>query len=213
VRGYLATPAGGNGPGVLVLHAWWGLNEVFTGVCDKLAQAGFVAFAPDMFAGRVATTAEEAETMVGPADSAASPLVSAAVQWLRDHPATTSTNIGVIGFSFGAAWATLLATALRADDIGAVVLYYGVYEGLDTAEYEKSHAAFQGHFAPGDEWTTDADVEQAEAAMRKAGRATAFYRYDGTKHWFFEPDRPEYDAAAAALAWERTVAFLRANVT
>ena len=62
--GYLAFPKEGGGPGVLVLHAWWGLNEVFKGVCDRLASAGFVAFAPDLYHGATASTIEVAKGLM-----------------------------------------------------------------------------------------------------------------------------------------------------
>ena len=209
-QGYLALPASGSGAGVLVLHAWWGLNDTFKGVCDRLAAEGYVAFAPDRYDGRVATTIEEAEALVGGIDHAATPRrMGAAADFLRQHPATTGTGIGVVGFSMGAMWAARLAAELRPDDVEAVVLFYGVASDLDTATYSASHAAFQGHFAPGDEWATDEEVRDAEAAIREAAHWFHLYRYAGTKHWFFEPDRPEYDAEAADLAWQRSVAFLK----
>src|SRR5512147_2437892 len=62
-QGFLAVPPAGRGPGVLVLHAWWGLNETIKAFCNRLAESGFVAFAPDLYHGKVANTIHEAETL------------------------------------------------------------------------------------------------------------------------------------------------------
>jgi carboxymethylenebutenolidase len=62
-EGYLAVSASGEGPGVLVLHAWWGLNDTMKEVCDRLARQGFIAYAPDLYHGKLASTIEEAEVL------------------------------------------------------------------------------------------------------------------------------------------------------
>src|SRR3954452_21758486 len=69
VRGFLALPDRGFGPGVLVLHAWWGLNDTIRAVCTRLAEAGFVAFAPDLYHGKVATTIAKAEILGNAVDT------------------------------------------------------------------------------------------------------------------------------------------------
>src|SRR5262245_43569273 len=105
--GYLALPASGVGPGVLVLHAWWGLTEFFTGLCDRLAHEGFVAMAPDIYGnGATATTIEQAEQLIKSGDfEETHPRILATVETLRNHPAVRGDNLGAVGFSMGGAWA------------------------------------------------------------------------------------------------------------
>ena len=205
---YLAAPTNG-GPAVLVLHAWWGLTPVFKRVCDRLAEAGFVALAPDLYAGRTASTIEEAEALLNQRNMPyMQALAVEAVKILRGHALNaTHGKIGSIGFSMGAAWVIALASEL--DDIAAGVLFYGAGDG----DFARIKAAFQGHFAVGDEWEPDEGVQQMEQAMRKADVAVDFHRYSGVGHWFFEDDKPaHYNEPAAELAWERTLAFLREHV-
>jgi carboxymethylenebutenolidase len=207
--GYEAVPEGGAGPGVLVLHAWWGLNGVMRELCDRLAAAGFVAVAPDLWGGTVATTQDEAQSLVDQRDDAAiAAAADAALEHLKAHSAVGGRPVGALGFSFGAAWALHLSAA-RPDDLRAVTIFYGTY-GVDFAA---ARAAYQGHFAADDPWEPAEGVAEMEAAMRAAGREVELHTYPGTGHWFFESDRPDaYNAEAAALAWERTLSFLRARL-
>jgi carboxymethylenebutenolidase len=201
---YVAVPPSGTGPGVLVLHAWWGLTPFFRGLCDRLAAAGFVAVAPDLYGGPTAATVEEAEALLNATPGEAVQVAALdGLAALQAHPAVTPGPVGVVGFSMGAAWALLLST-LRPESIAAVVVFYGAW----VADFQASRAAYLGHFAPGDPWEPDEGVAELEQALRAAGREVAFHRYSGAQHWFFESNRPEYDAAAAELAWERTLAFL-----
>ena len=123
--GYLAIPKRGAGPGVLVLHAWWGLTPFFKRVCDRLADEGFVAFAPDLNNGKTAWTIDEAKQITSERDFEATRATAlAALDQLRGHPAVRGSAIGAIGFSMGAAWALLLSS-LKPDAIAAVVVFYG----------------------------------------------------------------------------------------
>jgi carboxymethylenebutenolidase len=204
--GYLAIPESGSGPGVLVLHAWWGLTDVFKQVCDRLAQAGFVALAPDLYQGKTTASVEEAEALVGALNKEgerASGDVAAAVQFLRQHDATNG-KVAIIGFSLGGAYA-LDASVNLADEIAAVVIFYATYTGID---YGSAKAAYLGHFAENDPFEPAESVTEMEQDLQAAGKPFAFYTYPGTTHWFFEENRPEYDAGAARLAWERTIQFL-----
>ena len=85
-----------------------------------------------------------------------------------------------------------------------------IYLSLRTGDYSNSRAASLGRFAEKDEFEPQAELDNLEAALQSAGRPVSFYRYMGTGHWFYEADRVQaYNQAAASLAWERTLAFLR----
>ena len=208
-QGHLALPASGGGPGVLVMHAWWGLNAAFKGVADRLAAEGFVAFAPDLYEGRIATTIEEAKALREQLDEPTTARMAAtartAVATLQAHPAVQGSKLGAMGFSMGGEWSGLLSEWYP-DTIAALVLVYGAAP----ADFKEARAAVQGHFAETDEWEDIGYVRTMEAAMRAAGREVTIHVYPGVGHWFFEPNRPDvYNAEASALVWERTLTFLR----
>ena len=206
--GYLAVPPTGHGPGVLVLHAWWGLNDTIKAFCTRLAEAGFVVFAPDLYHGKVADTIAGAETLGQALDSnflQAKAEIAQAAGFLNDHVGETDRGLAVIGFSLGVYYALDLAAA-DPEHIRSVVIFYGTGDG----DYSSSRAAYLGHFADNDEFEPQSNVDNLEEALKRAGRPVTFYRYSGTGHWFFEPDRSQaYNPAAANLAWDRTLAFLK----
>lgn len=203
---YLAVPRSGKGAGVLVLHAWWGLNEFIRGVCDRLAEEGFVALAPDMFSGKMARTVEEAERLTSGSNEAddVPPMLLSAVEALRNHPAVTGSGLGTIGFSFGGYWALWLA-GQKPDAIRAVTIFYSTGD----SDVGQSKAAFQGHFAEKDPYEPEEGVKELEKSLKAGNHAVTFHTYPGTGHWFFEEDRQDaFDAPAAQLAWDRTLTFL-----
>jgi carboxymethylenebutenolidase len=203
---YTALPPGGAGPGVLVLHAWWGLTGFVRQVCDRLAAEGYVALAPDLFDGEIATTVAEAELLIGRFDGQATEAkVAAALDRLQKHPAVHGERAGVMGFSFGAYYALWLAEA-RSQDVAAVVVFYGT-SGLRFSEMQ---AACLGHYAERDPYEPAEGVQDEYDRVKAAGGDVTFYTYPGTGHWFFEQDRPDaYDPQAAELAWQRTTRFLQ----
>jgi carboxymethylenebutenolidase len=202
---YLAEPASNSGRGVLVLHAWWGLTSVFTAVCDRLAEAGFVALAPDLHHGRTASTREEAQAMDSALDVAAMrALVKQASAELQARPEIQGRPIGVVGFSLGG----FLALPLDLG-IAAIVTYYGTTD----PDYVSTAAAIMGHFAEHDEFEPLEAVQQFEQALRAKGLSVEFHIYPKTQHWFSEDNQSGYyDAAAAKLAWQRTIGFLRQHL-
>jgi carboxymethylenebutenolidase len=207
-QGFLAVPPTGTGPGVLVLHAWWGLNDTIKAFCMRLAESGFVAFAPDLYHGKVADNIADAETLGKALDTnhlRARAEIADATLFLNDRAGQAERGLAVIGFSLGAYYALDLAAA-DPEHIHSVVLFYGT----GPADFSKSRADYLGHFAENDEFEPQSNVDELEESIRRAGRPVTFYRYSGTGHWFFEPDRPQaYNQTAASLAWDRTLAFLK----
>jgi carboxymethylenebutenolidase len=204
-RSFYAQSGTGRGPGVLVLHAWWGLNDFFTGLCDRLADQGFCACAPDLYDGRIADTIPQAEALMQNSDrQKAFEHIDAALRLLPTYPGVTPAPIGVIGFSLGAAWGLYFST-LRPQQIAAVVHCYGT----ETADYRRAQAAYQGHYAVVDEWEPIEGVQGLHESLALAGREAAIFTYPGTGHWFMESNRPaDYRPEAAELAWSRIIPFL-----
>jgi carboxymethylenebutenolidase len=206
--GFLVLPKTGKGDAVLVLHAWWGLNDTIKAFCLRLAECGFVVFAPDLYHGKVADTIPGAEALGKALDAnflQAKAEIAESAQFLSEYSGPSERGVAVIGFSLGAYYALDLAAAAP-EHIRSAVIFYGTGGG----DFSASKAAYLGHFAENDEFEPQSNVDELEEALKGAGRPVSFYRYSGTGHWFFEPDRKQaYDAEAAALAWERTLAFLK----
>lgn len=198
-----------SGPGILVLHAWWGLTPFFKQTCDRLADAGFVALAPDLSGGQTTDDPEVARAQLADVDMDATlNLVRSSLVTLRTMPATPDAPVGVLGFSMGASWALWL-TARMPEMVGATVIYYGS-QSIDMVD---AQAPIQGHFAEHDDFERDDDITLLEADLKLMDKDVTFHRYPGTGHWFFEADRPAYDKAAAELSWDRTVAFFREHLS
>ena len=192
-------PASGSGPGVLVAHPWWGLNRTIRDYGAALAREGFVVGLVDVFSGQTTTSIDEAEKLIRKHWDAADGTLAQGFSELSD--AVTVPRVGAVGFSFGGFH--LLEQLGKQEKLGRVVTYYA------THPLPERHAPVLAHFAGEDEFESAEDVAAMTAALAAAGPANATYSYPGTKHWFAEADRPEYNAAAAKLAFERTVAFLR----
>lgn len=204
---YLVAPEAGSGPGVLVLHSWWGATAGFRRLADRLADEGFVALVPDLQLGARPRDPAEAEAVLAGADpNRVADLVVSSAATLRNLAITPDGPIGVVGFSMGASWALWLASRHPAL-VGAVSAFYG---GQDLG-YEHSEAVFQLHFAEHDDYVSEDEVVLTEASLLLDGHEVESHRYPGAGHWFMEEDRPEaFHAEAASLAWTRTLTFLRA---
>lgn len=162
--GYLAIPPAGQGDAVLVLHAWWGLNDTVKAFCTRLAQSGFVAFAPDLYHGKVADTIPGAEALGRALDAnhlQAKADIADATTFLSERAAQAGRGLTVIGFSLGAYYALDLAAA-DPEHIHSVVLFYGTGGG----DYSKSRATYLGHFAENDEFEPQSGVDELEEFRR-----------------------------------------------
>ena len=203
-QGVIARPEGGSGPGVLVLHAWWGLTPFFSELCDRLAAAGFVAVAPDFYgSGQTAETIPEAEALAQGMDGdQAGAIIKAALATLQQE--AVGAHVGAIGFSLGSGWVVELGEPAKA--------LISFYDAAEVGDNVASDAAFMGHFAANDEYEEQQYIDMMADALREKGISVTLHTYPDANHWFFETNRPQYAPDAADLAWERTLTFLRAHL-
>jgi len=222
--GYLARPSTGVGPGVIVIHERWGLVGHITGIADRLASAGFVALAPDLYRGRRASEladadrlagglriSEIADDLAGAADyliaKAGSPSALSGEQ--DDAPVDSVPRVAAVGFGMGGSLALWSATLCK-----SIVAAVGFYPTMSWdrmrprwSEYAAKSALM--HCADDGGSGTPA-VQETIRAITEAGGACAVYDYPGTHHAFFNDDQPEhYHASGASTAWARTLGFLR----
>ncbi len=208
VEGELALPAGdGRGPGVVVLQEWWGVNDQIKSVADRFAAEGFVALVPDLYHGKVTADATEAGALMKGLDwPHAMQDIAGAVAYLRAHPRCTGA-VAAMGFCMGGALA--FATACAVPGLAAVVPFYGVPGPQDYGS--KVTAPIQAHFASKDDWASPTLARDIQATLQAAGKPMELHIYEA-EHAFFNEARPEvHDPAASALAWQRTLTFLRAH--
>jgi carboxymethylenebutenolidase len=211
VNGYLAEPAQpAKAPGMVVIQEWWGLNDQIKGVADKLAKAGYRALVPDLYRGKIALAANEAEHLMSNLNfgDAAGQDVRGAVQHLKS---SGSAKAGVTGFCMGGAL-TLLA-AVNVPELDAAVAWYG-FPPLEYVDASKIRAPLLGHYALDDAAFPIAKVDELEKKLREAKVKFEFHRYKA-KHAFANEEANskklamlEYNPQAAELAWKRTMEFL-----
>lgn len=213
-NGYLARASDPGAPGVVVIQEWWGLIGQITAVCDRLAEAGFTAIAPDLYDGTTVPLHEPddaAKAMMALKLDEASSELSGAVDVLLEE--TGRSSVGVIGFCMGGGLALLLASK-RPESVAAVVPCYGVHPwGEGAPDLAAIEAATQIHCAGLDDFFTPEAAEQLVGSLAGLGKQVELHLYPDCHHAFANEDRPEvYDEAAAALLFERAVAFLSARL-
>jgi carboxymethylenebutenolidase len=208
-QGYLAVPTSGSGPGVVVIQEWWGLVPHIKDVCDRFAGEGFVALAPDLYRGTQVTEPDEAgKEMMAMALDRAGQDMSGAVDELRRR--SSGAGVGVVGFCMGGGLALVLACQ-RPDAVTACVPFYGIIPWPEAQpDYSKMRAAVLGHIAEKDRYFSPEAAAALESQLQSLGKDVEFHVYPGADHAFFNDARPEvHDEAASALAWQRTIEFLR----
>jgi carboxymethylenebutenolidase len=212
--GYLAIPASGSGPGVIVIQEWWGLVPHIESVCDRFAGEGFVALAPDLFHGRKTTEPDEAgKLMMALNVGEAARDMGGAVDFLKAHEAVTSEGVGVVGFCMGGGLALVLATT-QPGDIKACAPFYGVipWESAQP-DWSKLEAPVRGHFAENDGFFSPEKARELERTLRDLGKDAVIEIHPGVDHAFFNDDRPEvYSAEESRKAWDATIAFFRETI-
>ena len=210
-EGYLATPASGSGPGVIVIQEWWGLVPHIKDICDRLAGEGFVALAPDLYHGETSTEPDEAgKLMMGMKSDEAARDMTGAVDYLAGNEMATGGKVGCVGYCMGGGLSLYLASLKP--EIGACVIYYGVLPGTQP-NFADIQARVLGHYAENDDFANPAAARDLETNLKMLGKEVEFHIYPATEHAFFNDTRADvYNADAAKLSWERTLSFFRAHL-
>jgi carboxymethylenebutenolidase len=207
--GYLATPASGKGPGILVIQEWWGLVGHIKKVCDRFAAEGFTAFAPDMYHGQTASEPDAAGKLFMALNiaQAEKDLRGAATSLLGQ---SSTKKIGTVGFCMGGQLALFAATLNPA--VGACVNFYGIHPNVKP-DYSKLSGPVLGLFAERDQFVNPTTARALDVAIKGVGKQSEIHIYPGVDHAFFNDERADvYNKPAAEDAWKRTLAFFRQHL-
>ena len=209
--GYLSIPNKGSGPGVIVIQEWWGLVDHIKDVCDRFADAGYLALAPDMYHGQTTKSPDEAgKLMMSLRIDEAEKDLRGAIQYLLNHQATTGDKVGIVGFCMGGALS--LYAASKNPQVGACVVFYGIHPNVKP-DLASLQAPVLGFYAENDKSTPPAVARQLEAELKRLGKQVEIHIYPGTDHAFFNDQRREvYKATAAEDAWRRMLEFFAQNL-
>lgn len=204
--GYLAIPAEGKGPGVIVIQEWWGLVPHIKDVCDRFAAEGFVALAPDLYHGKTTTSPDEAgKMMMALQIDEAEKDLRGAITFVRDHEATTADKVGTVGFCMGGALS--LYTATKNPQVGACVVFYGGHPNVQP-DLSNLQAPVLGLYAERDGFVTPELVRALEDRLKGLGKSAEIHIYPDADHGFFNDTRPTvYNETAAKDAWRRVLEF------
>ncbi len=202
--GYFISPDDGPGPGVLLLHSFWGLNRQAKDTANRLADHGFTVFAPDLNAGATFEQANEAIAALAEADiNVNASLVQSSIGVLRRAAADPTAPIGIVGYGPGASWALWLSARFP-EEIGAVVTYYG----SQSIPMDDADARILCHWAASDTYVSDLEVADLGLRLQMAGADFRFEHHAETTDGFAEAGRPSFKAEVEAVAWRQTTEFL-----
>ena len=208
VSAALAVPAQTPAPAILLVHEWWGLNDQIKTMAADLAKQGYLALAVDLYNGHVTDKPDEARKLVGGVDgAAATDTVGSWLRWLKGHQLASGKS-ATIGWCFGGGWSL---NAALAEPVDATSVYYGSVK-KSAGDLQALNGPVLGHFAERDRWINHAMVSGFEAEMAKAGRAYTSHWYEAD-HAFANPTSARYDEGDAALAWQRSLDFLRQHLS
>ena len=206
VQGYFSQPGHAKGPAVVVIQEWWGVQGQIKGVCDRLALMGFTALAPDLYGGKVIPYHDEAAASAAVSSLDFKAAVEDVVRGAVVHLKKSASKVGLMGFCMGGAVAVIGAARIR--ELDTAVSFYGL-PPANVVSGKDVRVPLQGHFASEDHSVTPEKVDAFETELKDAGRKYEFYRYQA-HHAFMNEDRKAvHDPKAAALAWDRTLAWLR----
>jgi carboxymethylenebutenolidase len=196
--------------GVVVVQEWWGLSDFIKSTCDRLAQAGFVALAPDLYRGATAKSKEEAASMMGALDHKRAVVdIGDGAAFLRADGRCNG-RVAVLGFCMGGALA--LAAAASLDGLAAVVPFYGLPH-LPNEALAKIKVPIQAHFATHDDWAKASSAKAIQEAVRGGGGAMDLFVYDAGHAFMRSTDPSVYSESNAQVAWGRAVDFLKQRLS
>lgn len=206
--GVIALPSKTPAPAVLLIHEWWGLNDSIKTMAGAFADAGFVALAVDLYDGQVATTPEQARTLLRALDAQkATSALEAWVYHLRIHSQGNG-RVGTVGWCFGGGWSL---NASLATPVDATVIYYG--DVRKSAEQLGSlRGPVLGHFGTLDKRINARMVGGFEKAMAAANKPDLTVHWYVADHAFANPSGARYDEDDAKLAWARTLTFFHRHL-
>ena len=210
LEGALAEPAGAGKVGALVvIQEWHGITEQMKEKCDRLAAAGYLSLAPDLYHGELAKNDEEAGKLMGQLDwGKAVAEIGDAAAHLRAHPRSNG-KVGVLGFCLGGA--LTLASSRYVEGLACAVPFYGL-PSTPLDEFAKVKTPIQAHFAKNDDWAKASTAEQIQAKVRSGGGHMDLFVYDAGHAFMRDGDPSKFDAPSAKLAWERTLEFLKKHL-
>lgn len=210
VQAALAVPENAtDAPAVLLIHEWWGLNDQVKSVAAEFANLGYIALAVDLYGGVVASDREGAMAAMRAVDPAAATATLVGwVDYLRNHE-NSNGKVATIGWCFGGGWSLKTSIATPVD--GTVIYYGNVEQPAD--RLKNLSGPVLGHFGTLDQSINADMVGGFEAEMEKADRAASLsVHWYEANHAFANPTGARYDEQNAALAWDRTLAFLKETI-
>ena len=206
VSSALALPEADKAPAVLLIHEWWGLNDQIKAVAKELANMGYIALAVDLYGGKSAEKPEDAMALMKKVDKDhATNTLTAWIDMLKSHERSNG-KVATMGWCFGGGWSLNASVATPVD---ATIIYYGrVTTPAD--QLKTLNGPVLGHFGKQDKNINEAMVAGFEKEMATAEKSdTLTVHWYDANHAFANPSSSRYDEENAALAWERTTAFLK----